>query len=739
MVLKFQLRLYVLTLAVLVAFSALAERLWDLSVKRHDEFKNKVHGVKILRARIPGARGEIKDRNGITLVANKSSFEVQVNLKMMVDDYKHQLQEENRGKPKAERKELPMRKFQYPEKGFMREKDELDIASIVSDAIVEPLNALGLSHGFDPKQLRIQYRTNRGVVPWVYLSDLSFEEFSRFAEHRLGLAGLTVGERPVRQYLFDSFACHVLGYVNRADEKRVDDAERKEWDFYVPDDYGVYGVEKSFDAELRGRPGEVKLVQDERGHIVGEQERTEPMRGHDVWLTLDARVQYLAERALRESVPAIGRGAVVVIQPNSGEVLAMASVPSYNPNKFIPKISLQDFQAYMENKANPLFNRAVEPFAPGSTYKVAISFAGILARTENSFFNCPGGITYGSKYMKCWIADKGGSHGTLGLSDGLKNSCNCYFYQYGNKAGIENIAKAGHMFGLGEKTGIEIDENPGILPTRNWLRTHRPNEVFSAATVANISIGQGDVLATPLQMAGVAAAVGNGGVCYRPHLLKFMKDDNELVQEQKPDVRGNFSDYGLTQQKLELVRKGMWKVVNEEGGTARAARIPGVEVAGKTGTAQAWLPDGQKDNHTLFISFAPYVNPKYAVCILVEGGKSGGGCAAPVAKRILEQALNLDKGYEVKPEALKEVQGNFNHIEQVSFEGVAPVALNPNEQDNDTGNGGDEPPKTKVVERPRAISANIRRDADEEGSRAVKKNQQQPTRRPGFFQRLFSH
>ena len=166
-----------------------------------------------------------------------------------------------------------------------------------------------------------------------------------------------------------------------------------------------------------------------------------------------------------------------------------------------------------------------------------------------------------------------------------------------------------------------------------------------------------------------------------------------------------------------------------------------MEVAGKTGTAQAWLPDGQKDNHTLFIAFAPYVHPEYAVCILVEGGKSGGGCAAPIAKRILEQSLNLGKGYEVAMAPVKEVAGNFNHIEQVSFEGVAPVALNPNEQDNDTGNGGDEPPKPKVTqEKPkRVINANVRPQADEEGSRAVKKDQALPQRRPGFFQRIFGH
>ncbi len=241
-------------------------------------------------------------------------------------------------------------------------------------------------------------------------------------------------------------------------------------------------------------------------------------------------------------------------------------------------------------------------------------------------------------------------------------------------------------------------------------------------------------------MACVAATVGNGGVSYHPHLMKYLKDNDDLVGEQKPDVRGNFADYGMTQAKLELVRRGMWKVVNEEGGTGRGGHIDGVELAGKTGTAEAWRPDGVKDNHTLFICFAPYVKPKYAVCILVEGGKSGGGCAAPVAKRILEQALDLGKGYTVNIAPVKEVVGNFNHIETVSFEGVAANAQGPADQDNDTGNTGDEPPKPKVSEgsrRPQAIPANVRKEADAEGSRAVKKDVAPPPRRPGFFTRIF--
>ncbi len=766
MVAKYRLRLYMITLAVLVGFGALVQRLWNLSVVHNDEYKNKIRGTKTLRARVPGARGEIKDRNGIPLVSNKPSFEVRINLKTLVDEYRRQVAEDNKKigeenrridlavkagadpalkQSKKDKRETPKVDYQFRDgKGFRSVKEEIDIVTIVNEAVIEPLNQIGLAAPFNAEKLRTQYRTNRGVVPWVYRRDLTFEEFSQFAEHRLGLPGVAVDVRPVRQYLYDAMACHVLGYVNQADEKLVSDEEKKQWNFFVPDDYGVYGVEKSFNEELRGRPGYKELLQDEKGHIVSVLHNEEPKRGHDVWLTLDARIQYIAERALRDSIPQIGRGSVVVIQPATGEVLAMASVPSYNPNKFIPSISLAEFQEYNTNIANPLFNRAVKPYAPGSTYKVAISFAGIIAGTENEHFNCPGGITYGNKYMKCWIAEKGGSHGTLNLSDGLKNSCNCFFYQYGNRAGINNIEKAGHMFGFGERTGIELsDEDSGILPTPKWLRLHT-KETWpdgNNAYTANTSIGQGYVLATPLQMACVSAAVGNGGVCYKPHLLKKVADDNEIVREQQPIIRGNFSDYGLTQKKLELVRRGMWKVVNEDGGTARAARIPGVEVAGKTGTAQAWRPDGQKDNHTLFIAFAPYVNPKYAVCILVQGGKSGGGCCAPVAKRVLEQALSLDQGGTLQLASVPEVRGHLNHIEQISFEGVA-MNVARNEDDNDLGSNGDEPPKPAAhtpsanVTRAVPVAPSIKPEADAEGTRAVK-NKQPPPRRASFFHNLF--
>ncbi len=746
MVVKYRFRLYIFTVMLLVGFGALAQRLWNLSVERNEEFIHKIPTTKEWRARIPGTRGEIKDRNGVTLVANKPSFEVRIDLKTLVEEYRKMLEEENKGKPKDQQREMPKHKFFYPDKdGIQRSKEETDIVAIFDEVIISSLNQLGLSEKYNANNLRVHFRTHRGIVPWAYRSDLSFEDFAKFAEHRLGLPGVHIEARPVRQYIYDSLACHVLGYVAGADVEKVSDEEIKKWDAFVPDDYGVAGVEAKFDEDLRGRPGIRTWLQNEKGRLVREISYQEPRRGNDVYLTIDARIQMIAEKALRESSPAIGRGAVVVLNPSTGEVLAMASVPSYNPNKFIPAISKDDFMAYNTNPCNPLLNRAVRGFVPGSTYKIMTSLAGILAGIQKDVWNCPGGLTFGNRYMQCWIGQKGGAHGSMSLSDAIKNSCNCFFYKYGNHAGDANLTKAGDMLGLGTRTGIELDEeSPGILPTKRWWRMNRPREPFSDATIANISIGQGAVEASPLQMAGVASAVGNGGVAYRPHLLKKVMDGNDLVREQMPDVRANFADFGLTPEKLELVRKGMWRVVMEDGGTARAARITNVEVAGKTGTAQNWRHDGKsfvRDNHTLFITFAPYVNPKFACCILVQGGKGGGVSAAPIAKRVMEQALALDNGYPVDLDPsnkVPEVAGNFNPVEVVSFDGAPPIVLPGTANEEEAGNSGDndEPPPAR---RPRPeqnekVRAKVRAEADEEGSRNVRNDQ---PRRPSLFRRIF--
>ena len=528
------------------------------------------------------------------------------------------------------------------------------------------------------------------------------------------------------------------------DDKRASDEERKDWDYYVPDDFGGAGVEKSFDKYLRGKPGVRVMQRDQRGRPVGEvfEEYKEPRKGNDVYLTLDVRMQLIADRALRDGK--VGRGAVVVIDPSSGEILAMVSVPSYDPNKFVPSIRQADWDELLKNKTIPLLNRAVQGHAPGSTFKIPISFAGCLKGIQMQRFNCSGSVTYGNTSMQCWIQrQNGGSHGSLNISDAIRTSCNCFFYQYGNAAGIANITKVGKILGVGERTGVELeDESPGILPNPDWLRANRPAERWSDGYTANTSIGQGMVLASPLQMASVTATVANGGKAWSPHLLKRVMDRDEVVLDNPPSLRGDLSQ-SVKPDEIEVIRKGMWKVVNDPGGTGKGARITGVEVAGKTGTAQNWRINEKgsrvEDNHTWFISFAPYQSPKLAVCVLVQNGKSGGGCAAPVARRILEQCLALENGYQVAIEPMPAAEGHFNHISQIQYaDAGVPLVPEPDE-DGDVGAGA---PGVEAVDAPTPrvnATPNIKRKADSAGSAGSSSSQNVPkavpVSRPGIFNR----
>jgi penicillin-binding protein 2 len=271
---------------------------------------------------------------------------------------------------------------------------------------------------------------------------------------------------------------------------------------------------------------------------------------------------------------------------------------------------------------------------------------------QGARFNCPGGISYGDHYFKCWIAEKHGQHGTLGLPDAIKMSCDCFFYQYGNAAGIENIERIGKLLGLGSAHDLGLlDEKDGCMPGPDWLRVHNPNEKWTSAYTANVSIGQGYVLASPLQMAMAYAAVANGGIAYEPRLVRTvltpdgqpLKDENgQVAVPDQPIIRGDLRNE-ISKEQIDVVRHGLWAVVNESGGTGAKAHLKNVVVAGKTGTAQA-SDRGKKEHIAWFCCFAPFEHPRYAICAMVENGEHGGGVAAPIAAHILEQCLAMDQG-----------------------------------------------------------------------------------------------
>jgi penicillin-binding protein 2 len=291
MVVKYKLRLYLFVVLILVGFFLLVVRLWSLQIDRHSDYVKMVRVGSELKARIPGVRGEIKDRNGVTLATNRAIFEVRINLGEMMAEYLRLVKV-------GQMEEAPVFEYSVPERGIMRKRTEPDVAAIFKRTIVRRLEEMGLARDFNGNSMRVHYRTFKGVVPWVYRDDLTFAEFSRFAEHNLGLPGVTVAERAVRQYPFDSLASHVLGYVKLPEDQRVSAEERAEWDYYLPDDFGGSGVEKSFDDLLRGKPGVRTMKKDERGRLVGELSFQEPRKGNDVYLTIDARIQFIAERAL---------------------------------------------------------------------------------------------------------------------------------------------------------------------------------------------------------------------------------------------------------------------------------------------------------------------------------------------------------------------------------------------------------------------------------------------------------
>ena len=664
-------RILFLVFIMFAGMAALVGKLWWEQVARGPYWAKKIAGRSQVTVRIPSVRGEIRDRNGITLVTNRASYEVDFYLPDMVRAYRQRAREQGFS--------VPVVKYKAPVRSMLTEKKEEDIVQIVNSSIVPRLQELELAKDYNSERLLKHYR-NDTEVPFTYLEELDFPTIAKFSEHDVGLPGVEIAIKPVRQYVYGAMAAHLLGYVGApVDIDKLDDV--RDYTFYQPDVEGKSQVELYLDRYIRGTPGVRVMQRNVKGVIEGEAKNVPPKLGNNVYLTIDAKIQYIAERALRDA--RIGRGAAVVVNPNNGEILAMASVPSYDPNWFIPSISHTDWDRINDDDTDPLTNRAIQGYAPGSTYKTVTALAGLRAGVKRGF-GCSGGVTYGGKFMKCWIAEKGGSHGGLGLPEAIKVSCNAFFYHYGNAAEIGNIVAMGKALGLGEKSGVPLSgEDPGILPGPDWLKLVSPSERWSDGYTANVSIGQGSVEASPLQMAMVTATIANRGISYSPKLVhrlldrdgRDVRDDNNaLVVPAEPKVRADLRTSGVSAEEIELVRRGMWKVVNETGGTGKRAKVPNVEVAGKTGTAQFWRAVKEKgvmtrvkDNHTWFICFAPYDQPKYAVCTFVQGAKSGGGVSAPIAQKILEESLALEKGFDPGLKPLEPAVGSFTPIEMVDY------------------------------------------------------------------------
>ena len=668
---SYRFRLYLLTALVLVGFGALLTRLYEFQIIRRDDFLQQVPGNRTVTVREPGIRGEITDRNGITLARNLRNYEVSFNLDEIRQAYLSQHIED------------PTLQRLTQENGLPRKRSEKDIVAIVRDGPIRVLGdpSLNLARPYKAGDLRTHFLTHGGLIPFSYRSDLTYEEFSKFAEHNLELPGVYPSIRPQRHYPYGSLASHVLGYLKQWEKGDVPDSATRKFNHYIGDEKGIAGVEASMDEALRGLEGQKTIVKDEKGRTIRMSDYTKPGIGAKLQLTLDARAQYLLENTLRLA----GRAAGVVMDVNTGEVLAMASVPDYNPNEFIPSISQKNWDAYRANmQLAPFTNRAISEFTPGSTMKIPTAIAGALAGNATRNYSCDGYVTYGNKKVGCWIWNlHKGSHGSQNLSEAIQHSCNPYFNKLANTIGWKAMVEGCQIVGIGKRTGIELPkEDAGILPGSRAWRAANPSLTMTPALNAFLSIGQGDSLATPLQMCAVTACVANGGKYYKPRIVKkAVSEDGKIVISDTPKLEVDLTQSGIKASDIELIRKGMRMSTNDPGGTSGKAKLTDIVIASKSGTAQT-TDNGKKSNNSWVMSFAPYDNPKYAICILVQNGGSGGGVCGPLVNLVFRGLFARDKGVKLPLKPMTKALGNTDRIEktiEISPETIAAVEAGENQ------------------------------------------------------------
>lgn len=454
--------------------------------------------------------------------------------------------------------------------------------------------------------------------------DIDFSTLSLLEEYSDLLKGVDVIIESKRLYNFSCNMAHLLGYT-----REVSLAQMDKMKYFKPGDViGQTGIEGSYDNFLRGQKG-IKYVAVTRNgeKIPGFNSGLSDIQvsnGFDMHLSIDKKLQEKGEEILKDRP-----GAIVAIDPSNGEVLALVSKPDYDPRKFSGKVPKEIYDALNDDPNHPLYNRALQSsYPPGSTWKMLVALAclseGVI--TESTTLPCSGSFTYGNRSYACHSG-----HGSLNVKKAIQASCNVFFYQAALKLGIEKLSKYETLFGFGDKTYIDLpNENRGVMPTKDWLDKKFGKDKFPKGAIINYGIGQGEINCTPLQMAVYAATLANGGTVYQPHVVRSI-NNNIVHKTQKIDYASKKLE--LQKKYFDIVREGMYMVVNVPGGTGSGAQIPGVLVAGKTGTAQN--PHGR--DHSWFICFAPYDNPKIALAVIVENAGFGAQVAVPVAREMLMQ------------------------------------------------------------------------------------------------------
>jgi penicillin-binding protein 2 len=480
----------------------------------------------------------------------------------------------------------------------------------------------------------LKHYKNRGVIPLVIAQDLKPNELEAFK--REPRENLVLQPTYQRYYPNAALAGHVVGYAGRTG--RMADGPLQNNDLLWPGAEGREGLEQTFDSQLQGKPGQLNISFDPTGKKASEQVSVPPQSGYNVVTTLDENLQRLCEDSLSKGCK---RGAIAILDPNNGDILALASWPPLNPNTFVPNISTEDYKALQDDKNIPLLPRAFRSaYPPGSTFKVFVGLAALNSGkiSAGDEFSCPPSLEVGGLTFRNW---KKADAGSLNFAEALTQSCNTWFYQCGMKIGGKLITDYAARLGLGQRTGIPLNgEAEGRVMTDDYMVRVYKRHMYNG-DVANLSIGQGDTLITPLQMAQAMGAVGNGGTLYQTRLVSQVQSvDGQIVTAYNVRARGQID---INDDAMKELRRGMVSVVESKMGTAGKAHVDGVRVAGKTGTAQ-WGPKNNERTAAWFAGYAPADKPRYAFAALYEGDANnddvhGGTFAAPLIGRVLRDVF----------------------------------------------------------------------------------------------------
>lgn len=587
---EIQRRLVILRIGLLLVVVLLGVRLWYLQVRDGVYYRDLSENNRTRTVLLEPARGLVYDRNGVLLANNVPSFTLYVTLEDV--------------------------------------KDRAELAARLSVLI-------GLEPDMIEKKLSVR---GPKLLPRKVKDRLTLREATLIESHRLQLPGVMIQVESQRNYPEGVVGGHLIGYVGEVSAEQLERGDAE--DLHQGSLVGQYGVEKTFDRLLRGRSGEKSVEVDALGHAKRTVFVDKPRSGDDLYLTIDARLQKLAEQLLGEE-----DGAIVALDPTSGEVLALASRPAFDPNLMSRELTSKQWEDIVQNERRPLTNRAIQgQYPPGSTFKIVMAAAALESHTVSPAtpVYCNGGYQFGKRLFRDW---KAGGHGAVDLHEAIVHSCDVYFYTVGQRMGIDTIAHFARMFGLGRETGIELpSERVGIVPSIAWKERVRGEPWYPGETIS-VAIGQGYVTVTPLQMASLIGAVANNGVLYRPRLIQAVLDRTTGQRQETPTLPKE--TLAMKQETLTAIQKGLADVVSR--GTATRAKSSIVNIAGKTGTAQtAALRTGPEKeipkkfrDHAWFVSYAPAESPRIAVAVLAEHMGHGGSAAAPLAKEVIEAYFTM--------------------------------------------------------------------------------------------------